>query len=57
MTKLDQRANIRVSETDKQMAKTLSEKLNIKESDVWRYALKSLFDATIDDTKGKKATA
>lgn len=42
--KLDERAYLRVSKADKEMVKELAKQMNLKESDVWRHALKKLYD-------------
>ena len=45
--KLDQRAYLRITEADKKMVEALAKKMNLKESDIWRHALKKLYDDMI----------
>lgn len=42
-----ERANFRISEQDKQMLAELAEKLNLDVSQVWRLALKRLYEQEI----------
>lgn len=45
------RAYLRASDEDKRMVKKLADHLNVSQSDVWRIALKKLYDNELKPSK------